>query len=116
MGAGYALGTERIPTAVFAIQVGGPLSSLRAEAVAFLLLLLHYLLTFPASAMEPLLVFVDNLTLLLLLQKWGRRNYNPEPKDIVHFDVIEQLLKALGQWPSQVRFGQDHKPYRLSPQ
>ncbi len=45
IGAGYSLGTERIPTAVFAIRVGGPLSSLRAEAVA-LLLLLHYLLTF----------------------------------------------------------------------
>jgi len=102
MGAGYALGTERIPTAVFAIRVGGPLSSLRAEAVA-LLLLLHYLLTLPASATAPLLVFVDNLTLLLILQKWGQRNYNPEPKDIVHFDVIDQLLKALRQWPSQVR-------------
>jgi hypothetical protein len=102
MGAGYALGTERIPTAVFAIRVGGPLSSLRAEAVA-LLLLLNYLLTFPASATAPLLVFVDNLTLLLILQKWGQRNYNPEPKDIVHFDVIDQLLKALRQWPSQVR-------------
>jgi hypothetical protein len=46
MGAGYALGTKRITTDVFAIRVGGPLSSLRAEAVA-LLLLLHYLLTFP---------------------------------------------------------------------
>ena len=82
--------------------MGGPLSSLRAEAVA-LLLLINYLLTFPASAMAPLLVFVDNLTLLLILQKWGQLNYNPEPKDIVHFDVIEQLLKALRQWPSQVR-------------
>ena len=102
MGAGYALGTERIPSAVLAIRVGGPLSSLRAEAVA-LLLLINYLLTFPASAMAPLLVFVDNLTLLLILQKWGQLNYNPEPKDIVHFDVIEQLLKALRQWPSQVR-------------
>ncbi len=53
--------------------------------------------------MVPLLAFVDNLTLLLILQKWGQRNYNPEPKDIVHFDVIEQLLKALCQWPFQVR-------------
>ena len=102
MGAGYAVGTERIPSAVLAIRVGGPLSSLRAEAVA-LLLLLHYLLTLPVSEMAPLLVFVDNLTLLLILQKWGKLNYNPEPKDIVHFDVIEQLLKALRRWPSQVR-------------
>jgi hypothetical protein len=39
----------------------------------------------------------------LILQKWGQRNYNPEPKDIVNFDVIDQLLKALRQWPSQVR-------------
>jgi hypothetical protein len=54
--------------------------------------------------MAPLLVFVGNLTLLLILQKWGQRNYNPETKDIVHFDVIEQLLKALRQWPFQVRF------------
>jgi hypothetical protein len=54
MGAGYALGTKRKPSAVFAIR---PLSSLWAEAVA-LLLLLHYLLTLPASAIEPLLVFV----------------------------------------------------------
>ncbi len=46
---------------------------------------------------------MDNLTLLLILQKWGQRNYNLEPKDIVHFDVIDQLLKALRQWPSQVR-------------
>ncbi len=43
--------------------------------------------------MASLLVFVDNLTLLLILQKWGQRNYNREPKEIVHFDVIEQLLK-----------------------
>ena len=67
MGAGYAVGTKRIPSAVLAIRVGGPLSSLRAEAVA-LLLRIHYLLTLPASAMAPLLVFVDNLTLLLILQ------------------------------------------------
>ncbi len=64
---------------------------------------------------------MDNLTLLLILQKWGQRIYNPEPKDIVHFDVIEQLLKALRQWPSQVRLvtigpSQDQKPYRLSPE
>ena len=102
MGAGYAVGTKRIPSALLAIRVGGPLSSLRAEAVA-LLLLLHYLSTLPASAMAPLLIFVDNLTLLLILQKWGKLNYNPEPKDIIHFDVIEQLLKALRQWPFQVR-------------
>ncbi len=53
--------------------------------------------------MAPLLVFVDHLTLLLILQKWGQRNYNPEPQDSVHFDVVEQLLKALCQWPFQVR-------------
>ncbi len=41
--------------------------------------------------------------LLVILQKWGKLSYNPEPKDIVHFDVIEQLLKALRQWPFQVR-------------
>ncbi len=102
LAAGYALGTKRIPLAVFAILVGVPLSSLRAEAIA-LLVLLHYLLTLPASAMAPLLVFVDHLTLLLKLQKWGQRNYNPEPQDSVHFDVIEQLPKALCQWPFQVR-------------
>jgi hypothetical protein len=49
----------------------------------------------------PLLVFVDCFVLLNILQQWG--NFNPEQKDIVHFDVILPLLVALRQWPLPVR-------------
>ncbi len=37
-------------------------------------------------AFSPL-VFVDNLLLLDILQRWGKANFNPRPTDIVHFDL-----------------------------
>jgi hypothetical protein len=102
MSAGCVLGSDRTPEAVLAVRVGGPLSSLRAEAVALHQLLMT-LLSSPIAVMAPL-VFVDNLILLHILDHWGRLNYHPGPTEVIHFDVIMQLLGVLRQW---------HRPIRL---
>ena len=99
MGAGFAVGTDKVTAAVLAVRVGGPLSSLRAEAAGLLQLLCSLRTSHPA----PLLVFVDSLVLLNILQNWGTANFNPEPNDVVHFDVILPLLEVLRQWPHPVR-------------
>jgi hypothetical protein len=97
MGAGFAVGADPVPAAVLAVRVGRPLSLLRAEA-AGLLQLLILRKTHPA----PLLVFVDSLVMLKILHYWGKAD-NPDPNDVVHFDVILPLLEALRQWPHPVR-------------
>jgi hypothetical protein len=38
---------------------------------------------------------VDCLVVLDILIKWGRSDYYPRPKEVVHFDVIYQLLVEL---------------------
>ncbi len=52
---------------------------------------------------RPLLVFVDSLVMLNILQHWEKANFNPDPNDAVHFDVILPLLEALCQRPHLVR-------------
>jgi hypothetical protein len=100
------IGSDSTPETVLAVRVGGPLLSLRAEAVALYLLLMS-LLSSPIAMMAPLLVFVDNLVLLHILDHWGRKlrriDYNPEPTEVIHFDVVMQLLGVLRQWPLPVR-------------
>ncbi len=39
----------------------------------------------------------------MLLQKWGKANFNPLPCDILHFDVVSPLLHVLRQWQHPVR-------------
>jgi hypothetical protein len=48
------------------------------------------------------LVVVDCLVVLNIMQKWGRGDFHPGPKEIVHFAVIRPLLHELGQWSSNV--------------
>ncbi len=55
MGAGFTPGTDHTPAAVLSVRVGGPLSSLRAEAAAL------YYVPFNMTMLAPLHVFVDNL-------------------------------------------------------
>ncbi len=45
-----------------------------------------------------MLFFIDCLVLLDILQRWGRHNFNPLPKEVVHLDVIYLLLLELRQW------------------
>ena len=35
----------------------------------------------------PLLVFMDCLVLPQTLQIWGRSDFWPDPRDIIHFDI-----------------------------
>jgi hypothetical protein len=99
MSAGYVVGTGQIPDEELAVRVGGPLSSLHAEAAG----LLELLTLLGAEQQALLLVFVDSLVLLDILQSWGRANFHPRPNDIVHFDVILPLLNVLRQWQYPVR-------------
>ncbi len=55
-----------------------------------------------SSHQTHLLVFVDCLVVLDILQKWGRSNFHPGPKEIVHFAVIRKLLHELRQWSGNV--------------
>ena len=83
------------------IRVGGPLATTRAEAASLLQLVRDVGAT--STCRICLLVFVDCLVVLEILSKWGRSDYNPRPKEIVHFDVIGQLLIELRKWSGSIR-------------
>ena len=80
--------------------MGGVYSPLRAEAVS----LLKYMQTvrerFPEQ--KSLLVFIDCLVLLTILTKWGHSEFQPGPRDIVHFDVLLPLLAELRRWKGTI--------------
>ena len=100
MGAGYVLGADPAPTLTFFARVGGPLATTRAEAASLLQLLLDVRASDNHNV--NLLVFVDCLVVLDILSKWGRNDFYPEPKEIVHFDVICPLLHVLRHWTGNV--------------
>ena len=89
MDVGYVLGADPVPVMAFSARVSGPLSTARAEAASLPQLLLDVR---PPCHQTHLLVFVDCLVVLDILQKWGRCDFHPGPKEIVHFAVIRQLL------------------------
>jgi len=89
MGAGAVIGIGRDPCISISFAVGGPLSSLRAEAAGLDALLDH------AESSRRLLVFTDCLILLTILQRWGQIDFWPTPEDIKHFDVIGSCLQKL---------------------
>jgi ribonuclease HI len=96
MGTGYVVGDDRVPLMILSSPVGGPLASIRSEA-AGLLQLLRDIATNHGRHVR-LLVFIDCLVLLDILRRWGTHNFNPRPKEVVHFDVIYPLLLELRQW------------------
>jgi hypothetical protein len=49
-----------------------------------------------------LLIFVDCLVVLDIIRKWGRSDFHPSPKEVVHFTVIYPLLQELRQWLGRV--------------
>ena len=100
MGAGFALGRQKEPLMTYYASVGGPLASLRAEAASLFQLLSRAREQFPGCA--DLLVFIDCLVLLNILLKWGRSDFQPQPREIVHFDVLVPLLAELRAWPGTV--------------
>ena len=83
MGAGYVLGADTEPIISFSARVGGPLASARAEAASLLQLLQDVRQRFGSQV--HLLIFVDCLVVLDILRKWGRNDFHPNPKEIVHF-------------------------------
>jgi hypothetical protein len=90
MGAGYVLGTDPEPIILLVARVGGPFASARAEAASLLQLMRDVRQRF--SSQVHLLIFVDCLVILNILRKWGRTDFHPSPKEIVHFAVIHPLL------------------------
>ena len=102
MGAGSVLtdGDDPTPILQLSAPVGGPLASVRAEAVALICLLQQI----REKSMIPsrLTVFIDCLGLLLLLSRWGRADFWPGPQDIIHFDVLLPLLRLLRSWTAAV--------------
>ena len=85
MGAGGVLteGNTLAPTLQISTPAGGPLLSVRNEVVALLCLLrqLHE----KADALARLTIVIDCLYLLQCLSEWGRANYRPGPKEVIHF-------------------------------
>ena len=100
MGAGYVLGADPVPIMTFCARVGGPLASARAEAASLLQLLRDVRQRYTHQV--HLLIFVDCLVVLDILMKWGRSDFHPGPKEIVHFAVIRPLLHELRQWRGNV--------------
>ena len=100
MGAGYVVGTDPEPIMTFHARVGGPLASTRAEAASLLQLLGDVRQRYNHRA--HLLIFVDCLVVLDILRKWGRGDFHPGPKEIVHFAVIRPLLDELRKWDGSV--------------
>ena len=100
MGAAYVLGTDPDPTMFFFARVGGPLASARAEAASLLQLLQDVRRRYGHRV--HLLIFVDCLVILDILRKWGRSDFHPNPKEIIHFTVIRPLLDELRQWTGNI--------------
>ena len=100
MGAGYAIGDAPIPITVLSAPVGGPLASVRAEAASLLKLFRDVAVSHDRHT--PILIFVDCLVLLNILSKWGRHDFHPSPKEVVHFDIIFPLLEELRQWRGKI--------------
>ena len=98
MGTGFVIGTDRIPLLEIAAQVGGLLAAFRAEYVGLLYLLRRVRDRFCNTEPIRLLVFIDCLVLLCILLKWGDSEFYPDPRDIVHFDVLIQLLTEMRKW------------------
>ena len=102
MGAGLVV-TEGLGSEIIlelSAPVGGPLASLRSEA-ASLLSLLHSV-RLKRDVTTQLLILVDCLALLLILLKWGRADFWPGPRDVIHFDIILPLLQELYAWQGVV--------------
>jgi hypothetical protein len=102
MGAGYALGNQPVPILTFHARVGGPLATTRAEAASLLTSRLLQDVRVHKGHGVNVLVFVDCLVVLDILSKWGRTDFYPDPKEMVHFDVIRHLLMELRQWSGNV--------------
>jgi hypothetical protein len=49
-----------------------------------------------------LLSFVDCLVVLDIIRKWGRSDFHPSPKEVVHFVVIYPLLQESRRWIGKV--------------
>ena len=95
-----AIGAQPVPLQVFSAPVGGPLASILPEAASLLQVLRGIAANYDSQT--PLLILVDCLVLLDILLKWGRNDFHPNPKDVVHFDIISPLLMELRQWPGQI--------------
>ena len=100
MGGAYVLGAGPDPTMVFSARVGGPLASARAEAASLLQLLLDVRQRYGHHV--HLLIFVDCLVVLDILRKWGRSDFHPGPKEVIHFTVIRPLIEELRQWAGNI--------------
>ena len=115
MGAGFALGRQKEPLMTYYASVGGPLAHLQAEAASLCKLLSRARERFPGCT--DLLVFIDCLVLLDILLKWGRSDFQPQPREIVHFDVLVPLLAELRGSARVARHcitGESKKPRWLS--
>ena len=102
MGASFVVVEAQKSVALLTLSapVGGPLATLRAEAVGLLYLLRRVKEYFKHAV--QMLIFVDCLALLLVLQKWGRSDFWPGPREVLHFDVIFPLIQELRQWSEQL--------------
>ena len=100
MGAAYVLGTDPDPIMFFFARVGGPLASARAEAASLLQLLRDVRCRYGHHV--NLLIIVDCLVILDILRKWGRSDFHPNPKEIIHFTVVRPLIDELRQWVGNI--------------
>jgi hypothetical protein len=83
VGPGYVLGAEPQPKISFFARVGGPLASTQAESASLLQLLRDVRHRYRNGV--DLLIFVDCLVVLDIIRKWGRSDFHPSPKEVVHF-------------------------------
>ncbi len=100
MGTGYVVGNDRVPLMITSSPVGGPLAFIRSEAAGLLQLLRDIATAYGRHV--RLLVFLDCLVLLNILLKWGTHKFNPQPKEVVHFDVMYPLLLELQKWTGDI--------------
>ena len=80
--------------------IGGPVASLCSEAVGLLSKLLKVAERY--NAYVQLMIFIDFLALLMILSKWGQSDFWPDPRDVIHVNVIFPLLKKLRGWSQKV--------------
>jgi hypothetical protein len=83
---------------VFSAPVDGPLASLRAEAVGLLHLLRKAKVRF--SGAVPLLNFIDCFALLMILKKWRRSDFWPDPREAITSTLSSLCFRSSVGGPS----------------
>ena len=98
MGAGYVVGTDLVPLMTLLIRVGGSTGYDQSRSCQSVPASVGCSSVFwPPHSPACVCRLSSGPGLLEILHKWGKHDYHPRLREIVHFDVICPLLIELQQ-------------------